>query len=222
MKIEFNNDWDELLSSEIKKDYFIKLSEFLDNEYDNNIIYPNKGNLFTAFNLTSYHSVKVVIIGQDPYHQHGQAHGLAFSVQSRLKIPKSLHNIFLELVNDVNISYPQAGDLSFWAKQGVMLLNNVLSVRDSMPGSHRNKGWEIFTNKIIKLINQKHETVVYLLWGNDAKKKSPLITNKNHVILTSSHPSPLSAYRGFLGCKHFSKANNILIRNNIKPINWQI
>lgn len=220
--IKIGNDWDILLKDEIKKDYFINLLNFLEKEYSSKAIYPEKENLFTAFKLTSYQKTKVVIIGQDPYHQKGQAHGLAFSVQKGVKIPKSLHNIFLELVNDVKINYPQDGNLTSWAKQGVLLLNTVLTVQDSNPTSHRNKGWEVFTNYIITLINQKKQTVVYLLWGNDAKKKIPLITNKNHYILQAAHPSPLSAHRGFFGCKHFSKTNEILISNNLEPINWQI
>lgn len=222
MKIKFDNDWDLLLSNEINKEYFQKLLMYINNEYRNYTVYPAKENIFTALKLTNYQNVKVVIIGQDPYHQKGQSHGLAFSVPEGIKIPKSLHNIFLELVDDVNITYPQKGNLTFWAKQGVLLLNSVFTVRDSSPGSHRNKGWEIFTDQIIRLINEKEETVVYLLWGNDAKKKRPLITNKNHFILDSVHPSPLSARRGFFGCKHFSKTNSILRNNNLETINWQI
>lgn len=221
-KIEFANDWDELLKLEIQKPYFIKLMTFLKTEYKHFLIYPKFENLFTALKMTSYHETKVVVIGQDPYHQPNQSHGLAFSVIKGNKIPKSLHNIFLELVDDEKIDYPSHGNLDSWARQGVLLLNNVLTVRDNEPNSHRHKGWEQFTAKIIKLLNQKNEAVVYLLWGKSAQKKIPLITNDNHKILTAPHPSPLSAFRGFFGCKHFSKTNQILVQNNLIPINWQI
>lgn len=220
--MKIGNDWDIFLNEEKKKPYFIQLLHKINEDSKIHTIYPKEENIFQAFKHTSYKEVKVVILGQDPYHQKNQAHGLAFSVPKGVKIPHSLHNIFLELVDDVKIDYPQHGNLEAWAKQGVFLLNTVLTVRDNEPGSHRNIGWEIFTDNTIKLINLKQQPVVFLLWGNDAKKKIPLITNPIHKVLTSAHPSPLSAYGGFFGCKHFSQANEFLIKNNLKPINWQI
>ncbi len=218
----FSNDWNDLLQTEVKKQYFIQLMEKLHQEYLKYQIYPDFKNIFNAMKLTSFRDVLVVIIGQDPYHQVNQSHGLCFSVEKEQKIPKSLHNIFTELVADIGINYPKHGNLTHWANQGVLLLNTVLSVRDSEPGSHRNIGWEIFTDQIINLLNSKKTPIVYLLWGNDAKKKEKLITNKKHLILKSVHPSPLSAHRGFFGCKHFSKANTFLYENNLKAIEWQI
>ncbi|QVK17947.1 uracil-DNA glycosylase [Mycoplasmatota bacterium] len=220
--IIFENDWDLVLSEETNKPYFIELMRLVEEAYQDEIVYPKYENLFNALKLTPFHKVKVVIIGQDPYHQKNQAHGLSFSVPKGEKIPKSLHNIYLELCSDLNVEYPEHGNLISWANQGVLLLNTVLTVCDSKPGSHRNIGWENFTNEIILKLNKKETPVVYLLWGNDAKKKESLILNNNHHILKSVHPSPLSAYRGFFGCKHFSKTNQILKDCQIEPINWQI
>ncbi len=221
-KIHFGNDWDQLLEEEIEKPYFRKLMKFVEHEYRHHKIYPDYDQLFSALKLTPFHHVKVVILGQDPYHQENQAHGLCFSVPRDVKIPKSLHNIYLELVNDIGIEYPKHGNLISWAKQGVLLLNTVFTVRDSQPTSHRNKGWEVFSNTIISLLNKKRQPIVYLLWGNDAKNKESLITNQKHCILKSVHPSPLSAYRGFFGCKHFSETNDFLKKHHLEPINWQI
>jgi len=221
-KIKFGNDWDYLLNKELSKPYFMQLMDKVEEEYHNYKVYPKYENLFCALKLTAFHDVKVVIIGQDPYHQENQSHGLCFSVPVGEIIPKSLQNIYKELVNDLNIKYPEHGNLTSWANQGVLLLNTVLSVRDSNPGSHRNLGWEIFTSEIIKLLNLKEKPIVFLLWGNDAKKKEALINHHKHEILSSVHPSPLSAHRGFFGCKHFSKTNQILLRHQIETINWQI
>ncbi|MDF2700989.1 MAG: ung [Haloplasmataceae bacterium] len=218
----FNNQWDILLSDEIKKPYFKELLSYIKKECKNYIVYPKYEDIFNALKLTSFQDVKVVIIGQDPYHNQNQAHGLAFSVPKDEKIPKSLQNIFIELKNDLNLSYPQHGNLENWAEQGVLLLNTVLTVRENQPGSHRNLGWEVFSDKIITILNDRNVPIVYVLWGKDAEKKESLINNPIHLILKSSHPSPLSAYRGFLGCKHFSKINNFLLKNNIDPINWKI
>lgn len=218
----FNNDWDDLLKSEINKPYFIQLMNNLQQEYLKYQVYPKYENIFSAMKITSFEDVKVVIIGQDPYHQNNQSHGFCFSVLKEQKIPKSLHNIFLELVDDIGINYPKHGNLTYWASQGVLLLNTVLTVRDSEPGSHRKIGWETFTNQIITLLNYKKTPIVFLLWGNDAKRKEELINNINHQILKSVHPSPLSAHRGFFGCKHFSKTNAFLFKNKLKPIDWQI
>ncbi len=220
--VTFHNDWDQLLQNELKNTYFINLMTTIEKEYHSYKVYPKYEDLFNALKFTSYENVKVVIIGQDPYHQENQAHGLCFSVSKYQKIPKSLHNIFLELVNDVHIKYPEHGNLINWTQQGVLLLNTVLTVRDSLPGSHRNLGWEKFTNQIITLLDKKTSPIVFLLWGNDAKKKASLVTNKQHLILESVHPSPLSAHRGFIGCKHFSQTNQFLIKHAAKPINWQI
>ncbi len=221
-KIVIGNDWDNLLNDEFHKPYFEQLMAFIEQEYQTYNVYPHYENIFEALKITSYEDVKVVILGQDPYHQVNQAHGLCFSVPVGENIPKSLHNIYLEIVNDCNIKYPSHGNLTSWAKQGVLLLNTVLTVRDSLPGSHRNIGWEKFTDYIITVLNKKERPVVFLLWGNDAKAKAALINNKIHKILSTVHPSPLSAHRGFFGCRHFSQTNKILTDNNLEPINWQI
>lgn len=222
MDIKFGNDWDELLYDEIRKPYFIQLLYFLNDEYQKYRIYPKPEDLFNALKYTSYKDTKVVIIGQDPYHQVNQAHGLCFSVPKGVPIPMSLRNIFQELVDDVGITYPTHGNLTAWALQGVLLLNTIMTVRDSQPLSHANKGWENFTNAIIKLLNEKDQTIVFLLWGKHAQSMAKFITNPRHAILTAPHPSPLSAHYGFLGCRHFSKTNKILMDNNLTPINWQI
>ena len=211
--VHIGNKWDEILKDEFQKDYYIKLREFLKEEYKNYTIYPEMHQIFNALKMTSYEDVKVVIIGQDPYHGPNQAHGLCFSVQDGVMFPPSLKNIFQELKNDLNIAIPRSGNLTNWAKQGILLLNTV---------SHKGKGWEIFTTRIIELLNEREDPIIFVLWGNDAKKKQEYITNPNHFILTAAHPSPLSAYNGFFGCKHFSKINEILIKNNKKPIDWQL
>lgn len=222
MEIKLNNNWDSILKDEFEKEYFKKLVNFLDLEYQSNVIYPDQENIFNALKYTDYKDVKVVIIGQDPYHEFGQAHGLAFSVLDNVKIPPSLKNIFKEIESDLAIPIPTTGNLTKWATQGVLLLNSVLTVRERKANSHKNKGWEIFTSSIIKLLNDKDNTIVFLLWGNDAKAKKELITNTNHVVLTAVHPSPLSAYNGFFGCKHFSKVNQILTKTNQKEIDWTL
>jgi uracil-DNA glycosylase len=220
--ITFNNKWDELLIEEFQQEYYLKLRQFLVDEYNNKTVYPDKNNIFNALKLSSYENVKVVVIGQDPYHGPNQAHGLSFSVQPNVQIPPSLLNMYKELKNDLDCFIPNNGYLVPWADQGVLLLNAVLTVRAGEANSHRNKGWEKFTDKIIALLNERPEPIVFLLWGNNAKEKGKLITNKQHFILTSVHPSPLSASRGFFGCKHFSKTNEILKTLGQKEINWQI
>ena len=222
MRQILKNDWNELLKDEFSKDYYLSLREFLKNEYTTKIIYPDKYDIFNALHYTSYKDVKVVILGQDPYHGPNQAHGLSFSVSPGGKIPPSLLNIYKELNSDLGCYIPNNGYLKKWADQGVLLLNTSLTVRAGEANSHKNKGWEIFTDKIISLINEKTDPVVFLLWGNNAINKKKLITNKQHLILSSTHPSPLSASRGFFGSKPFSKINKFLISVNKAPIDWQI
>jgi len=220
--VNFYNKWDELISGEFEKDYYLKLREFLIEEYKTKTIYPDKHDIFNALKFTSYDDVKVVIIGQDPYHGPNQAHGLSFSVQPKVQIPPSLLNMYKELKADLGCFIPNNGYLVPWAEQGVLLLNAVLTVREGQANSHRNKGWEKFTNKVIQLLNEREEPIIFLLWGNNAKEKGELITNKHHFILTTVHPSPLSASRGFFGCRHFSKTNEILRDLGKEPIDWQI
>lgn len=222
MGIKFDNDWAELLKPEFEKEYFKKLRGFLVSEYDNQTIYPEKDDIFNAMHLTAYKDVRVVIIGQDPYHGPGQAHGLCFSVKPGVKTPPSLVNIYKELNSDLGCYVPNNGYLVKWAEQGVMLLNTVLTVRASQAHSHKNMGWETFTNHIIEMLNSHEEPIVFLLWGNPAQKKATLITNKHHYILKAPHPSPLSAHRGFFGSKHFSRTNAILKQHGFEPIDWQI
>lgn len=222
MRQILKNDWNELLKDEFSKDYYLSLREFLKNEYTTKIIYPDKYDIFNALHYTSYKDVKVVILGQDPYHGPNQAHGLSFSVTPGVKIPPSLLNIYKELNSDLGCYIPNNGYLKKWADQGVLLLNTSLTVRAGEANSHKNKGWEIFTDKIISLINEKTDPVVFLLWGNNAINKKKLITNKQHLILSSTHPSPLSASRGFFGSKPFSKINKFLVSVNKAPIDWQI
>jgi len=216
------NKWDELLKEEYKKDYFIKLQKFIIEEYKNKTIYPKMSEIFNAFYKTSYENVKVVILGQDPYHGENEAEGLSFSVKVGIQKPPSLINIFSELKDDLGIDPPNHGSLVSWAMQGVLLLNSTLTVVKDNARSHYGKGWEIFTDEVIKIINKKETPVVFILWGSDARSKKSLITNKKHLIIESAHPSPLSAYRGFFGSHPFSKTNNFLEKNGIKPINWKI
>ncbi len=216
------NSWDILLSEEYKKDYFKSLKDFVISEYKNKIVYPKMSEIFKAFIETSYEDVKVVILGQDPYHGENEAEGLSFSVKVGIAKPPSLINIFTELKDDLGCNIPNHGSLVSWAKQGVLLLNSTLTVVKDTPKSHSNKGWETFTDEVIKIINKKNKPVVFILWGSDARSKKQLITNPIHYIIESPHPSPLSAYRGFFGSKPFSKTNNFLIKNGIKPINWEI
>lgn len=217
-----NEEWKKLLSSEFSKPYISELELFLNREYNSKEIYPSTDYIFNAFNLVSPSDVKVVILGQDPYHNKNQANGLSFSVNKHISIPPSLRNIIKELKSDVNISEPMHGDLSSWAKQGVLLLNTVLTVEAHKADSHKNKNWETFTDEVIKSLNTSENPIVFLLWGKKAIQKKQFLTNEKHLVLESHHPSPLSAYRGFLGCKHFSTTNTFLIKNNLTPIDWEI
>lgn len=214
------NDWDELLKEETQKDYMNSLRDFLNKEYKEQTVYPKKSEIFTALKLTPYNKVKVVILGQDPYHQPNQAHGLAFSVKEGNPPPPSLKNIYKEISDSTGAQIPKSGELTRWATQGVLLLNTVLTVRRDNAGSHRGHGWERFTDYIITLLNKRQETVIFLLWGADAKKKIPLITSPQHIILSTVHPSPLSAYGGFFGCNHFSLANEALKKLGKSEIVW--
>ena len=216
------NEWDELLQEEYKKKYFLELQNFVIEEYKTKTIYPKLSEIFNAFVKTKYNDVKVVIIGQDPYHGEGEAEGLSFSVKIGIAKPPSLINIFKELHDDLGYKIPNNGSLVPWAKEGVLLLNSTLTVIKDSPRSHANHGWEIFTDEVIKKLNEKETPVVFILWGSDARSKKKLITNKIHYVIESAHPSPLSAYRGFFGSKPFSKTNNFLVKNGIKPINWEI
>ncbi len=218
----FGNDWDKILQEESKKNYYLQLREFLKTEYQTKTIFPDMYKIFEALRLTSYKDTKVVILGQDPYHGPGQAHGLAFSVQKGIATPPSLLNIYKELESDLGCYIPNNGCLVPWARQGVLLLNTSLTVVAGQANSHRNKGWEHLTDRIIQLLNEKTNSIVFILWGNNAKSKSEFITNKRHLVLTSVHPSPLSANRGFFGCKHFSRTNDFLISTGQQKIDWQI
>lgn len=220
--INLGNDWDEILKSEFNKEYYISLREFLKEEYNSRVIYPSMYNIFEALKHTSYKDTKVLILGQDPYHGENQAHGLAFSVQPGVKTPPSLLNIYKELQDDLGCFIPNNGYLIPWADQGVLLLNTALTVRAHEANSHKNKGWEIFTDEIIKKLNGRTDPVIFVLWGSNARKKKEFIDTSRHFVLEAPHPSPLSARRGFFGCKHFSKINEILISQGKEPINWQI
>lgn len=219
--VKLGNDWDQLLKGEFEKDYYLKLRQFLISEYKSRPVYPDMYDIFNALKFTPHEKVKAVIIGQDPYHGPGQAHGLCFSVKKGVRKPPSLENIFKEMRDDLGLSIPSHGNLEKWAREGVMLLNAVLTVRGGQANSHKDQGWEIFTDQIIKLLNEREESMVFLLWGANAKAKQVLITNPNHLVLTAAHPSPFSAYNGFFGCRHFSKANDFL-KNTLGPIDWEI
>ena len=216
------NDWDELLKEEMDKEYFQKLFEFVREQYQEKDIYPKMNEIFNAFRHTSYKNVKVVILGQDPYHGENEAEGLSFSVKTGIRKPPSLNNIFKELKEDLGYEYPKSGSLVKWADEGVLLLNSVLTVEKDKPASHRGRGWELFTDTVIKKINEKETPVVFILWGNYAKAKKELITNPNHLVLESTHPSPYSASSGFFGSRPFSKTNNYLKSKGIKPIDWNL
>lgn len=216
------NDWDKILESEFKKEYFIKLMNGVRDEYKKKTIFPRKDQVFNAFRYTPYKDVKVVILGQDPYHGEGEAEGLSFSVPLNIRKPPSLINIFKELHDDLGCDIPNHGSLHSWAKEGVLLLNAVLTVVKDHAASHQGMGWETFTDNVIKLINEKDEPVVFILWGRYARSKKKLITNPKHFVIESAHPSPLSAYNGFFGSRPFSKANKYLESNGIKPVNWKI
>ena len=220
--MRLQKDWLDLSTNEFSQDYFLKLSEWVDEECQRKAVFPSKEDIFNALFYTSYENTKVVILGQDPYHTPGFAHGLAFSVNQGVRIPKSLQNIYKELQSDLECSIPNTGNLEKWAKEGVLLLNTSLTVEEGKANSHQGKGWELFTDKIISLVNRKKEPTVFILWGNNARSKKTLITKSDHLVLESAHPSPLSASRGFLGSKPFSKANEFLKQNNRQPIDWQI
>ncbi len=218
----FGNAWDEILKDEFCKEYYQRLRQFLKTEYRSNTVYPDMHNIFNALKATSYGDVKAVILGQDPYHSPNQAHGMAFSVQDGTPQPPSLVNILKELHDDLGTDIPTSGNLSPWAAQGVLLLNAVLTVRRGQPLSHSKQGWEVFTDCVISHLNGREAPMVFLLWGRPAREKQSLITNPNHLVLTAPHPSPLSAYSGFFGCRHFSKTNDFLIKNNTAPIDWRL
>lgn len=219
--IIIGNKWDEILKDEFEKEYYLDLREFLRQEYATYKIYPKMNDIFNSLKYADYDNIKVIIIGQDPYHEVGQAHGLSFSVQPGIKTPPSLLNIYKELNTDIGCYIPNNGFLEKWAKQGVLLLNNVLTVRDGEANSHKGKGWERFTDRVVAELNNREKPVVFLMWGAGAKEKEMLITNPWHYILKAAHPSPLSAHRGFLGCRHFSKTNEIL-KSTGDYIDWQI
>ncbi len=221
--VNFENSWDKVLEGEFDKPYYQNLRQFLINEYRTKTIYPNMYDLFTAMKLTPYENVRAVIIGQDPYHGPNQAHGLCFSVKKGVTPPPSLVNIFKEIKSDTGIdNLGGHGELTSWAESGVLLLNAVLTVQAGCAGSHRNKGWEILTDRIIETLNARPDPIVFLLWGAFAKSKQALITAPQHLVLTAAHPSPLSAYNGFFGCRHFSKTNDFLRSNGLSEIDWRI
>ena len=220
--VHIGNSWDALLADEFEKDYYKELRKFLIAEYKAGPVYPPAGDIFNALKATPYEKVRVVILGQDPYHGPGQAHGLCFSVQKGVKAPPSLVNIYKELAADCGCTIPSHGYLQYWADQGVLLLNAVLTVRGGQPNSHKGKGWEQFTNRVIELLNEREEPMVFLLWGANAQAKAALVTNPKHLILKAPHPSPLSAHAGFFGCRHFSRANNFLAAHGEGTVDWQI
>lgn len=232
--VNIGNDWDGILSDEFTKEYYLNLRSFLANEYRTRVIYPNMYDIFNALKYTSFADTRVVILGQDPYHGPNQAHGLCFSVKKSITTPSgitmpsgvtpppSLKNIYAELKDDVGFIPPQHGELTEWAQRGVLMLNAVLTVREHQPNSHKGMGWETFTDRVISELNRKTKPVVFLLWGAFARQKARIITNPLHVKLETVHPSPLSAYNGFFGCRHFSKANEILISSGQQPIDWQL
>ena len=220
--VNIGNSWDRILADEFKSEYYLKLREFLKREYATQTIYPDMYDIFNALKYTAYEDVKVVMIGQDPYHGPGQAHGLCFSVKRGVMPPPSLQNIFKELQNDVGFRIPNNGELTDWTKQGVMLLNTVLTVRAGQANSHKGQGWEQLTDAVISKLNEREKPIVFMLWGRNAKDKQRLITNPAHLVLTAAHPSPLSAYNGFFGCRHFSKANDFLVKTGQQPIDWTI
>ena len=220
--VNIGNEWDTLLEEEFQKEYYLKLRAFLAREYKTRRIFPDMYDIFNALKYTSYSDVKVVILGQDPYHGEGQAHGLCFSVKKGVEPPPSLKNIFKELNEDIGMKAPDHGELTKWAKQGVLLLNTVLTVRSGEANSHKGMGWEIFTDKVIETLNNREKPIVFILWGANARRKKELITNPQHKILETAHPSPLSAYNGFFGCRHFSKTNEFLMSIGESEIDWTL
>ena len=220
--VRLGNDWDGLIGGEFSKEYYLQLREFLKREYNTRRIYPDMYDIFNALKYTPYGSVRAVIIGQDPYHGARQAHGLCFSVKKGVTPPPSLVNIFKELHDDLGLPVPSCGELTPWARQGVLLLNTVLTVREGQPASHKNMGWETFTDAVISKLNDKTTPVVFLLWGAHARRKAEIIDNPIHYKLCCAHPSPLSAYNGFFGCRHFSAANELLVKSGQQPIDWRL
>ena len=218
--VHIGNDWDTILKDEFEKDYYLSLREFLKAEYSTKRIYPHMNDIYNALKMTSYSDVRAVILGQDPYHGESQAHGLCFSVKEGVPHPPSLRNIFEELKRELNITPPVSGELIGWARQGVLLLNTTLTVREGAPQSHKGKGWEILTDRIISLLNERKDPIVFMLWGGNARAKKALITENRHFILECAHPSPLSAYAGFFGCGHFVLANKFLKENGLSEIDW--
>lgn len=220
--VTLGNNWDILLRDEFQKDYYLNLRKFLVSEYKTQKIYPDMNNIFNSLKLTDYKDVKIVILGQDPYHEPGQAHGLCFSVKKGVPIPPSLQNIYKEIHAELGLPIPTHGELTDWAKRGVLLMNTCLTVRKGQANSHKGMGWEIFTDNVIKLLNARPEPIVFLLWGRNARDKAKLITNPAHLVLESAHPSPLSAYNGFFGNGHFKKANDFLRKSYGQEIDWEI
>lgn len=221
--VNIGNSWDEILREEFNKDYYLKLRTFLKQEYSTRVIYPSMYDIFNGLKGTDFSDVKCVILGQDPYHGRGQAHGLAFSVKEGIEAPPSLKNILREIDEDIpNFKIPKSGNLEKWTKEGVLLLNTCLTVREGQAGSHRNQGWEILTDEIIKKLGDREMPMVFILWGNPARAKKSLIKGKNHLILEGAHPSPLSAYKGFFGGHYFSKTNEFLKEKGLEPISWEL
>ena len=220
--VNIGNDWDELLADEFKKEYYLQLRQFLISEYNSRTVFPPMNDIFNALKATPYADVKAVILGQDPYHGAGQAHGMCFSVKKGTHPPPSLQNIFKEIRDELGLPIPPHGELTSWAQNGVLLLNTVLTVREGQANSHRGKGWEILTDRVIELLNERETPIVFLLWGGNARAKFKLITNPKHLVLQCAHPSPLSAYNGFFGCGHFIKANEFLKDNGLEPIDWSV
>lgn len=220
--VNIGNEWDALLCEEFQKEYYLRLRAFLAREYKSRRIFPDMYDIFNALKYTSYSDVKAVILGQDPYHGEGQAHGLCFSVKKGVEPPPSLKNMFKELNDDIGMKTPDHGELTKWARQGVLMLNTVLTVRSGEANSHKGMGWEIFTDKVIETLNSREKPIVFILWGANARRKKELITNPQHKILETAHPSPLSAYNGFFGCKHFSKTNEFLISIGESAIDWTL
>lgn len=220
--VQLGNEWDELLREEFQKEYYLKLRTILKQEYRTQTVYPDMYDIFNALRYTSFSDVKAVILGQDPYHGKGQAHGLCFSVKKGVEPPPSLKNIFQEIQTELGIEPPDHGELTAWAKQGVLLLNTALTVRAGQANSHRGIGWETFTDAVVQQLNRREKPMVFLLWGANARSKKAWITNPNHLVLTCAHPSPLSAYQGFFGCGHFRACNEFLQKNQMEPIDWRI
>ena len=221
--VRIGNSWDEKLKDEFTKDYYLQLRQFLKTEYSTRVIYPDMHDIFNALKATAYEDVKIVILGQDPYHEPGQAHGMCFSVKPGVPVPPSLQNMYKEIAAEYpGWPIPEDGYLQKWAEQGVLLLNAVLTVREHAANSHRGKGWEILTDRVIELLNEREDPVIFLLWGRNARNKASMIDRSRHLVLEAAHPSPLSAYNGFVGCKHFSKANAFLREHGMEEIDWSI